>query len=922
MIEIQSIPVLEAVKEYADFHSSFFFSYGAQLAFFEEALLAPVWQNNCRNNLVFIDSERYADTTSDWRDSVNWVGKRYLLIPIRFRGLHTFHSKLILLLGKDRARLMLGSGNLTFSGIGANHEVFTCLDWTEQNRQYQHIFKQVWQLIGQVQDQLGNSAQANKMYQKASHQSEWILESVESNADVQFMHNFDAPLLDQYVEVLTGETIREITIISPFLDYQASALKEILIRFKPKNLKLVIQSQRSVGDLRALEKLKTSGFPLQVHLFNDESRYLHAKIYLFKTNRCSYIFTGSANCTSAALLHRMGQGNFETMLLTKADANDHFDKLLMGRIGEEPVSSIDQIKLGEQKPLSFRKEHAIELYNASLSANILTISFSQVEEIKLPLGLEISALPVIRLSFDSSPSKKREVHIPLSDQQLEKIQQKPLVAHVFQYIDEGTEVLPVSNEIWITNANELNRVRYSLAGINLRAGKYLQEMVLGTEEEWRDLYTSLSQLIGLEVEKVQKTPALKFKIKKIEETTNQPKIAKKEEETEITFPDDYEISDEARFLEGEVFREGILHSLLEYANRMLPGREGQEPKPHLPGVNKPPLRKKPSESLGKKFANLVMRYIRTTQNADYMRSASTYHTINHYTIFQRMVWLLYKHSVFDQGRFVEYTRQINSGLFDTRGFGAPVLSPYSQKHIRRKWKQEWQEFGSALHALVSCIILKKYSDNGNENFPNSLDIDYPLVLAHISVVANLTELLNDVDRIAVFAEAYDLDSVELMDELDQFIETWARPAITVLEKWLRNVTLTFSSSQDQQLAKWLLQIRVDYGLALEQLYERLNDDEAMLNVVSDLVYWAERVEDGGVVLDKREKLMNLLLSRGDQKELARQLVDSGRGYRDNGLYSDATRQFLQALVLAEQVGEHSLVRLCKIYLEAMKFYVK
>ena len=97
MSESNPIDLLEKLVEHSEFHTGIFFTYGADLAFFEEAVLHPLWQNGCRNNIVFIDAQRYADTIRDLKGSITWVGRRYLLIPIDLGPLQSFHPKLVLL---------------------------------------------------------------------------------------------------------------------------------------------------------------------------------------------------------------------------------------------------------------------------------------------------------------------------------------------------------------------------------------------------------------------------------------------------------------------------------------------------------------------------------------------------------------------------------------------------------------------------------------------------------------------------------------------------------------------------------------------------------------------------------------------------------------------------------------------------------
>ena len=56
MTESESIHLLDKINEHSGFHTGIFFTYGADLAFFEEVVLHRLWQNGCRNNLVFIDA--------------------------------------------------------------------------------------------------------------------------------------------------------------------------------------------------------------------------------------------------------------------------------------------------------------------------------------------------------------------------------------------------------------------------------------------------------------------------------------------------------------------------------------------------------------------------------------------------------------------------------------------------------------------------------------------------------------------------------------------------------------------------------------------------------------------------------------------------------------------------------------------------
>ena len=90
----KSISLLAALSEYQDFHSAIFFTYCADLAFFEVAVSHQLWKNGCRNNLLFMDAQRYADTLGAMRGSVTWVGRRYIVCPVQLESRQAFHPKL------------------------------------------------------------------------------------------------------------------------------------------------------------------------------------------------------------------------------------------------------------------------------------------------------------------------------------------------------------------------------------------------------------------------------------------------------------------------------------------------------------------------------------------------------------------------------------------------------------------------------------------------------------------------------------------------------------------------------------------------------------------------------------------------------------------------------------------------------------
>jgi hypothetical protein len=151
MTDPAPLNLLDALAEHQGYETAVYCTYGVDLAFFEEAVLRPLRHNRCRRHIIFVDGRRYAETIEQWRDCAQFVGHHYLLVPIHLPPFQAFHPKLTLLLGPQRGRLLVGSGRLTLTGFGHNHELYTCLDWTPDQPEVLPLFQAAWQFIEAIQ---------------------------------------------------------------------------------------------------------------------------------------------------------------------------------------------------------------------------------------------------------------------------------------------------------------------------------------------------------------------------------------------------------------------------------------------------------------------------------------------------------------------------------------------------------------------------------------------------------------------------------------------------------------------------------------------------------------------------------------------------------------------------------------------------
>ena len=302
MADEQRINLLDAIAQPQDIYAAIFFTYGADFVFFEEAILHRLWQTNCNNVLVFMDSTQYANTIRDFANSIAWAGVRYLPIPVDLASGSIFHPKMVLLLGENSGRLLIGSGNVGFTGYGQNLEIYSCFDWNRSESSRKSLLHAAWDLCLNVAGRWCNTDSTQQVLQRIAQAIPWLQEETAPDPEVMLLHTLEHPLLPQVRSLLADEPIERITIITPFLDQRAEAVQAILDTFKPAALRLILQNGRAVGELDALRRLQGSGYPLSIWTLEDVSRYLHAKLYLFESTTQTHVLSGSANCTWACIV--------------------------------------------------------------------------------------------------------------------------------------------------------------------------------------------------------------------------------------------------------------------------------------------------------------------------------------------------------------------------------------------------------------------------------------------------------------------------------------------------------------------------------------------------------------------------------------------------------------------------------------------
>jgi hypothetical protein len=281
----------------------------------------------------------------------------------------TFHPKIQFYAGRESVLVLVGSGNLTVMGHGRNLEVWSpVMVESAENPAYPFI-RNVWSYL-------------KSLYQGLGEEAENIIYSIEENCDllrndddepaaehfigedsIRFFTNQSISLYEQCREWIGNDTIKTITVMSPFYDSKAELIKALYKQYKPQEIRLIIEE--GFGSLP-----KPGNIPDYVKLYKwdkiakaSERRYqdyFHSKCFFFEGESNHYMLCGSANASVAA---------FRTYRKRVADkyGEDAERDIYLGR-STEVVENVDEngnITVEEHETLNPIQEEIVLVFDST-----------------------------------------------------------------------------------------------------------------------------------------------------------------------------------------------------------------------------------------------------------------------------------------------------------------------------------------------------------------------------------------------------------------------------------------------------------------------------------------------------------------------------------------------------------------------------
>ena len=306
------------------FQASVVATYSCYFPFYEDVVLRRLLDKGCTNNILMVDGGSCAEAFGHDATRPRRAGRDYTLVPVHMRG--SFHPKLIVVLGKLKGALFVGSHNMTLAGFGLNDEL------TNQFRTSGAGARRGAEVIRSALDYLRSFVPANltdidQMFHAAARNIPWLDGPVPvESTDRIFMTTTgqDSDLWSR-IRPLVPKRPSTAFVCGPFFDRRLSFLQRLLGDVKPTKLVVGVDPESVEIDLvaargiRGVKFVNIAGLPPPLNRRAAAARYLHAKILWFQGSDGEFLVTGSANPSAPAYLATAGSRNAEAVVIDRRD---------------------------------------------------------------------------------------------------------------------------------------------------------------------------------------------------------------------------------------------------------------------------------------------------------------------------------------------------------------------------------------------------------------------------------------------------------------------------------------------------------------------------------------------------------------------------------------------------------------------------
>ncbi len=345
--------------------------------FFIQSMLLPVLRK-CGNPglTIFADSNCASASfqeQSRWLDS---IGSRYRVVPVHMDTPWRFHPKAVIISSPERGLLFIGSGNLSYGGWRENAEVWLQFSSDDENNPIYDFRSYLNFLCKAVPNNDSIQLEIDKAFDKVRHP--WV-EALKPSS-IFLGTSQDAESLSARMLSQIQRPVDRLIICAPYFDSKGEMIRRLTAESGAANVTVLVQENRTNLVQEAIVDLP-SHIELDTILRDCDKRgFYHAKFYAFESAAGVTVFTGSANCSIAALGMTGNRGNTEILCRTQLSKND-FEELFMSELalsGQPPnLKSVQELEDSEWK------DFAIKIISCQRKLQVIEIAYVTNQEVKI-----------------------------------------------------------------------------------------------------------------------------------------------------------------------------------------------------------------------------------------------------------------------------------------------------------------------------------------------------------------------------------------------------------------------------------------------------------------------------------------------------------------------------------------------------------
>ena len=288
------------------YHTCLMTAYTFDFLFFERRVLPVLRGTGVKNINVFVDKKELASSV-EMAGPKSFAGHHaYSLIDVASEGV--FHPKIMLLIGKTEGMLVVGSGNLTGSGLSSNDEIWSAFHFKDIAHPHAVLFAQAWSYISRWFSNARGVHREKLAWIKRD--APWITELSDSSEVVEidnvrysFVQNGTT---HNHWGALTNLSFKadKMTLVAPYYDQDGKTIEALINLFQPKSTACIVDDTTGKPPLK-FEMIRDNVAFYRWHdCIKREDEFkgrLHAKMIHLINGDEEILYLGSANITVQAL---------------------------------------------------------------------------------------------------------------------------------------------------------------------------------------------------------------------------------------------------------------------------------------------------------------------------------------------------------------------------------------------------------------------------------------------------------------------------------------------------------------------------------------------------------------------------------------------------------------------------------------------